>query len=262
MRATPLSTARSVTMLALRVAAAIVVAAAMIPSAAEAQWGRAPNNDAQAMQTYNEGVAAYNEARFADAAALFEQAYTLSPRPLLLFNLANAQERAELYAEAAANLRRYQSDAPIDEHAALAERISNLERLASGGDGGGGGSSDLLLPGVIMGAVGVAMIAAGVVFGVLALDAGAGITDGDDPACRRLSDERLLCRGGANGLGDYETFALVADIGLIGGGVVAAAGLALIVVSLVTGGEDSATAWTPQIWLGPDGAGAGMGGRF
>lgn len=239
----------------------VAVATVLSPAVVEAQWGRAPNNDAQAMQTYNEGVAAYNEARFADAAALFEQAYTLSPRPLLLFNLANAQERAELYAEAAANLRRYQTDAPIEEHAALAERISNLERLASGG-GGGGGSSDLLVPGVIVGAVGVAMIATGLVFGLLALDAGAGITDGEDPACRRLSDERLLCRGGANGLGDYETFALVADIGLIGGGVVAAAGLALILVSLVTGSEDNATAWTPQIWLGPEGAGAGVGGSF
>lgn len=245
--------------------AAIAIATLVLPSAAEAQFGRAPNNDAQALQIYNQGVAAYNEARFADAAALFEQAYTLSPRPLLLFNLANAQERAELYAEAAANLRRYQTDAPIEEHAGLAERIANLERLAGGGGGGGGGgsSSDLLVPGIIVGGVGVAMVAAGVVFGVLALDAGAGITDGEDPACRRLADERLLCRGGANGLGDYETFALVADIGLIGGGVVAAAGLALIIVSLVTGGDDaSATAWAPQIWAGPDGAGVAVGGSF
>lgn len=233
------------------------------PAVASAQWGQPANNDAQAMQVYNQGVAAYNEGRFADAATLFEQAYALSPRPLLLFNLANAQERAERYAEAAANLRRYQADAPIEEHAALAERIANLERLAQGGGGGGGtANADLMVPGLVVGGVGVAMLAAGVVFGVLALDAGAGITDGDDPACRSLPDDRLLCRGGDNGLGDYETFALVADIGLIGGGVVAAAGLSLVLVSLLSSDGDSETAWLPRLWLGPNGGGAGVGGHF
>lgn len=230
------------------------------PVAAQLASGSA---DARALQLYEQGDAAYAAGRYQEAADAFAQAYQLSPRPLLLYNLANAYERLERYPDAIQMLRAYLDSAPIGEHAELQARIANLERLAAGGGGGGGGTGELLLPGVIVAAAGGALLATGVIFGVLALDAGARL-EGEAGTCQRTADARLLCQGAADGaIADYSTFALVADIGLIGGGVAVAAGVTLIVLSFVGGGSSSAaSAVIPTLQVGPDGAWAGVGGSF
>src|SRR5690606_34026814 len=96
------------------------------PAAAQVSSGAA---DARALQFYEQGDEAYAAGRYQEAADAFAQAYQLSPRPLLLYNLANAYERLERYTDAIQMLRAYLDSAPIGEHAELQARIANLERL-------------------------------------------------------------------------------------------------------------------------------------
>ena len=51
------------------------------------------NDDAQAKQLYEEGVTYYEAGRNQEAVVAWTQAYNLSKKPLLLFNIANAHER-------------------------------------------------------------------------------------------------------------------------------------------------------------------------
>lgn len=226
---------------------------------AAAQWGR-PSDDQRALQHYEIGERHYNEGSYEEAISQWLAAYRLSPRPLILFNIANAYERLGRYEEAIDALERYRAEAPPEEHAQLDARLTHLRERARGGGGGGG---DLLVPGIVVGAVGVATIAAGIVFGALALDARDRLQDPAGGACR-ASGDRLVCGGDAGGLfSDAETFALAADIGLIGGGVVLATGLLLVILDLASGPDASpAAALAPRLAVGRGGASAGIVGRF
>lgn len=235
---------------------------ALWASPAAAQWGR-PSADDQARQFYEVGEQRYNEGAYEEAISQWLTAYQLSPRPLILFNMANAYERLGRYADALDNLERYRVEAPAEEHAQLDARLENLrQRVNGGGDGGGGGGGGMLIAGVIVASVGVAAIGAGIAFGVLALDARDQLQDPMSGACRDAGD-RLVCGGDASSLfSDSETYALLADIFLIGGGVLAAGGLLLVVLDLASGGDDSQAAVQPRILIGPDGGSAGIVGRF
>lgn len=85
-------------------------------------------DDARARELYVIGDEFYANGRYEAAEEAFAEAYRLSGRPLLLFNLANAQERSGRWPEAAENLRRYREHAPESEHAALDARLSALQR--------------------------------------------------------------------------------------------------------------------------------------
>lgn len=61
---------------------------------------------------YMQGAAAYGEGRYADAAALFEQAYTLGAEPVLLYNLGLAYERAGEVARAIDAYERFLAAVP------------------------------------------------------------------------------------------------------------------------------------------------------
>ncbi len=87
--------------------------------------------DARARELYSQGDRAYAEGRYNDAIRAFRDAYDLSGRFLLLFNLANACERAGLYRDAATHLRRYAEAAPAGERGQLDSRIRNLETRAA-----------------------------------------------------------------------------------------------------------------------------------
>lgn len=86
------------------------------------------SDDARARELYDNGAVLYEEGRYEDAVAAFEEAYKLSRRPALLFNIANALERLGRYEEALDVLSRYRAYAPADERETLDRRISNLER--------------------------------------------------------------------------------------------------------------------------------------
>lgn len=90
--------------------------------------GVSPDDDARARRLFLVGDGLYAQGRYEEAIATFEEAYALSPRPLLLFNLANAQERAGRWADARDSLARYLPDAPEGERAAIAQRIESLDR--------------------------------------------------------------------------------------------------------------------------------------
>jgi len=85
-------------------------------------------DDARARELYVIGDEFYANGRYEAAEEAFAEAYRLSGRPLLLFNLANAQERSGRWPEAAQNLRRYREQAPAAEHAELDARLVALER--------------------------------------------------------------------------------------------------------------------------------------
>ncbi|GDX83228.1 hypothetical protein LBMAG42_50390 [Deltaproteobacteria bacterium] len=98
-------------------------------SVAHAQEG----TDLRARELYATGVTFYEEGRYEDAVAAFEEAYRLSNRPALLFNIANAQERCGRWSDALDVLSRYRAHAPPEEQETLDRRISNLERRIAEG---------------------------------------------------------------------------------------------------------------------------------
>lgn len=107
--------------------APLAVAAQAQSEAPPARAGREAD-DARARELYVIGDEFYANGRYEAAEEAFAEAYRLSGRPLLLFNLANAQERSGRWPEAAQNLRRYREHAPAAEHAELDARLIALER--------------------------------------------------------------------------------------------------------------------------------------
>ena len=92
-----------------------------------AQPGARTSDDERAHELYLHGDRLYAEGAYAAAIEIFREAYKLSGRPLLLFNLANAYERVGRYQDAAAALHSYEAHAPTNERESIARRILHLE---------------------------------------------------------------------------------------------------------------------------------------
>jgi tetratricopeptide (TPR) repeat protein len=91
---------------------------------------------------YLDGDARYAEGDYEGARQRFEEAYRLSGRPALLFNIANALERMGRYEEALFHLRRYAASAPAELRERIDKRIAYLEeRIARGEPAPGAGSA-------------------------------------------------------------------------------------------------------------------------
>jgi tetratricopeptide (TPR) repeat protein len=86
------------------------------------------NDDLRARQLYDNGAILYDEGRYEDAVVAWQEAWNLSERPLLLYNIANAQERLGLWRDALETLNRYRAFAKPEERDKLDRRINNLER--------------------------------------------------------------------------------------------------------------------------------------
>lgn len=91
-------------------------------------------DDARARELYDNGATLYDEGRYEDAIAAWEEAYRLSNRATLLFNIAQAEERLGRYREALDHLNRYRAFASANERETLDRRIANLERRLAEGD--------------------------------------------------------------------------------------------------------------------------------
>lgn len=77
---------------------------------------------------YMAGQAYYNQARYAEAVREFQEAYRLSPKPALLYNIAQAYERMGKIDDAIAHLKKYLAAAPdASDRTAVEERLKNLE---------------------------------------------------------------------------------------------------------------------------------------
>jgi tetratricopeptide (TPR) repeat protein len=245
--------------LALCAATAVVSPAGPRPLAARVEAQRRPPRnprEVQARTLFEQGQAAYEEGRYEDAIHAFEQAYALSARPLLLYNIANAQERLGLLREALENLRYYLEDAPADEQPVLERRIRGLEdrirrqqaeearrreeqqrvaeaaaraAVAQVGAGRtsepvGSGPRPPVLGYTLLG-LGGAAVATGVVFGVLAL----GARSDADADCARAGNLRLCTTEARDALARDATFSIFADVSVLAGIALAAVGAYLVV---------------------------------
>lgn len=204
-----------------------------------------PEEDARARELFELGDRLYQHGQYDAAIDAFQEAWRLSHRPLMLFNLANAQERAGYLAEAVASLEGYVDHAPADERIAIENRIAALrERIdteatpepppepvapppepvapppvtvpppptpAPG--------PDLAPAGAVLGVAG-AFLALGIALGAAALDARAQV----DASCTRTADGRHLCPA--------EVEPRIADDALLAGLADGAIGLAAVGVAL------------------------------
>ena len=111
--------------------------------AAHGHAAHAAGPDDLAQQLFREGVEAARQERWTDARTAFEKAYAISPRPVVLINLAGAQARTGQLQEAAAHYHRILDDrrsaetAPFRQAAAdilpaLEARIPKVRLHASG----------------------------------------------------------------------------------------------------------------------------------
>jgi tetratricopeptide (TPR) repeat protein len=119
------------------VVSASIVFVSVAPAAAQGTATSetvSPDADRLARGHYEAGQAYYSEARYADAVREFEEAYRLSHRPEMLFNMGNAYEHDLRFADAADALERYLAAAPdATERTSIEARIARFRRLAAEG---------------------------------------------------------------------------------------------------------------------------------
>ena len=90
------------------------------------------DSDERAKALYDEGTRLYEAGQYEEAVEVFQIAYSLSERPLLLFNLAHALERLGRWEEARDALEQYRGVAPESDWETLDSRIRELEeRIAA-----------------------------------------------------------------------------------------------------------------------------------
>ncbi len=232
-------------------------------------------DDARARELYENGALLYEEGDYENAVVAWKEAYELSERPLLLYNIANALERIGEYQEAFDYLNRYRAFAPAEERETLDRRMRAIERrleerkaadaareqdaastdtsndrldtspgtgTRTRGDGPNPG------PIVLMGA-GLAGVATGGVFTGLAMSARS-----DAAALCAASGDDILCPLEAQtALDDDRTYSIVSDVSMIAGGAVAATGLVLAIVDGVQRKQKTGTAVRIIPSAGPEG---------
>jgi hypothetical protein len=101
----------------------ILLAFAMTMVTVEAQAARP---DEAAQQAFHAGVEAARQERWSDALAAFERAYNLSPRPVVLINLASIQVRTGHLIQAAGNYRRILGDPPSADTAVFRRAAADI----------------------------------------------------------------------------------------------------------------------------------------
>ena len=231
---------------------------ALAPATAAAQRHR--NDERRARRLFAEGDRLYQEGRYEEAINAFEEAYSLSERPLLLFNIANAQERLGNWVDALENLRRYYDDAPAAERETLDARMRSLEeRIDAAAQAEQNRERDrpapetrtiivqqmqapetddgpsLALP-IALIAGGGALITGGVIFGVVALGARS-----DAEAMCVESGGAVYCPSSAgSALTTDTTFSILADVGITLGLAASALGVYFLITS--GGGEEEGDA--------------------
>jgi len=83
----------------------------------------------RAKELYSNGKRLFEEERYSEAFVAWEAAYTISERPLLLFNMALAQEKLGRISEAIETVYQYRVFAPADEQDMLVDKIAELKAL-------------------------------------------------------------------------------------------------------------------------------------
>lgn len=238
-------------------------------------------DDARARELYENGADLYDEGRYDDAVAAWEESYRLSNKALLLYNIANAEERAGRYSDALEHLNRYRAFATADERAILDRRITNLDRRIQ--ETGGGPTTTTTttvtpppaptaappeptttaapasstttkaertgppLATFVLGGVGIAGLGAGAIFGLGAVSA----RSDAEAACVLQGEDNLCPAAAAAAIKKDKLDSLLTDISL---GVGAAGIISAVVFALV----DEPISVTPL----PGGGLVTVGGRF
>jgi tetratricopeptide (TPR) repeat protein len=249
--------------------------------------------DSSARARFRVGQSMYESGRFAEAAREFEAAYELSRRPELLFNIYVANRDDNNLEKAVAALREFLAQMPpelpnrlnlearlqamaatVSERASAAEASAQQaaaaaaahERAAAAEAAREVAERDaavqrersfrLSLPGAVIGGVGVATAAAGFVVGALALG--------------KVSDLEAVCVENVCPSSSRETYdsaqtlVTTADVLIIGGAVLAAAGLSLVLLQIGVAEDEApaAASATASASCGPTGCTALVSGRF
>lgn len=84
--------------------------------------------DQRARELFQKGDTAYAEGRYEEALAAFSEAYELSGRAQLLFNVSNALERLGRYQEAVDALEKYLSSGKAKDRDVVQKRLANLKK--------------------------------------------------------------------------------------------------------------------------------------
>jgi tetratricopeptide (TPR) repeat protein len=246
--------------------------------------------DTEARARFGVGQSLYTSGRFAESAREFEAAYELSHRPELLFNIYVANRDDNDLEKAVPALRAYLAampsslpnrinlearlqamDATLAERAAQAEAsaqqaaeiVAAHERAAAAEAAQRSAERAvrppaeprfrLSLPGVVIGGAGIAAAIGGFVAGGLVLG--------------KVSELEASCPGNrcpATARATYDsaqTLVTVADVLLIGGAVLAAGGLVMVLLRVGTPREEEARV-APVASCGPTGCLAGVEGTF
>jgi tetratricopeptide (TPR) repeat protein len=85
-------------------------------------------NDQRARELFQKGDTAYAEGRYEEALAAFQEAYDLSGRAQLLFNVSNALERLARYQEAVDALEKYLASGKTKDRDIVQKRLTNLKK--------------------------------------------------------------------------------------------------------------------------------------
>jgi tetratricopeptide (TPR) repeat protein len=107
----------------------LVIALLLLSAPLRAQPDSTDERRARAL--FQSGERMYEEGRYEEAVENFREAYRLSPRPSLLYDIANADERLGRLGEAARALKQYLESAPADEQPLIERRVASLERRAA-----------------------------------------------------------------------------------------------------------------------------------
>ena len=238
-------------------------------------YAQQPVEDTRARELFLEGEAHYAAGRYEQAAERYLEAYQLSERPELLFNVGNAYERLGDYRNAAKYLGEYVNTPRARDVVSVRERIRRLEAAAVEQERSEQAKQQAVpeaavtepSPSAVRAKrgrnpatwwfVGSGVTAAGAIgMGLLAVNAG-------KSAARDCSDgARPVCRDSASSaLTQEKVFAISADIFAVATVVTAGVGIYL----LFQGDDEeqrpeASTQLVPM--LGPDGLGVSLSGRF
>jgi len=228
--------------------AAFVFLAAVAPAATASPKSEKAAIDTRARELFQKGDKDYAEGRYDEAYKEFQEAYDLSGRAQLLFNISNALERLGRYQEAAEALEKYLSSGKVKDKDVVHKRIVNLKKRVDEKKAEDEAAEKKrqeeaaaaaakpepvvpppppppppkpfpILPVALLGAGGVALVGAGI-FGVLTL----GARSDADAGCKDGAGGRLCTADGQSASDRDGTFSLVTDIALVSGVVLGSVG--------------------------------------
>ena len=198
------------------------------------------------------------EGRYEDALAAWTEAYALSQRPLILFNMANAYERNGQLEKAVAVLNRYRAYAQPDEQEVILRRIKNMEQRLAQAQPQPIEQSRVSTPTAPFPTLEVMLMGSGAVTLVSGVLLASGAKNQGNQAAQYCGGPGMPCTQGAvEFLGKEKRYAMGADVCFVVGGLTTVAGLGLLL--LPKGSKASSTA---RVQLTPTTSGMVMHGTF